>query len=947
MGLRPFECPTTLLQLLRLAAYEHPTKGQIFLENGIDGPQTSMPYSELLSQATINAAKLKTAGIVEPGKVVVVYFANHADNIVWTWSVIAAGGVPAILSPLVCSSDLLINSLANTRTQSNDSKTLDGQMENLRNLFGVPTIVTREKNSPQFGLFPSHQVHTVELVSQQRDYNHCIRKDSLHDSEDTDQLAVLLFTSGSTGHSKAVEFTHRQLLRSVEAKKQQHSLHKDINFMSWISFDHSANFCELHLNAMNVGANQISVNTLDLANEPHRFYDVLSDFKIGYTFSPNSFLATASRVWRSADRRGDLYDFSNLKVVMVGGEANRVSTMEAAHDILSENGATENPVKAAYGLSETCSACFYNMRVPEWDLEHRNVFASVGHHLPIGMEMRIVDDDCQATPHGADGRIQLRGDIVFKGYYNNRSATDSCMTSDGWFDTGDLGRLDDGGYLEIVGRSKEILIINGNNYSSFELEEAIESRKLVGLNPTWTATFSVWDKASNSEGVVVLFNPVDESFSDKEVLRKLIFDIDQAVLDFASAMPVAVIPLPRSEMPKSTIGKLSRQKLKKFYNEGHFDKYRSKDDVTSDEQLKPLSTPLQLVIARFISNETGTELSQIGANVSVMRTGMNSIAYIRLKRALEIELNMEETRLPMSLILQPRTVEGLEAAVLEAADKVGVYEPVATLQTGSKTPLFLLPPGGGEFMIWLPLLRYLPDRPVYALRAKGLERQEGTFRDMEDMLDTYEKAIREIQPTGPYAMLGLCFGGITAFELAKRFEAAGDEVRLVGGLDNPPWISKILTHSDLATFTIELLAFHQVVPRDQIEEVVAKYVDVPQEEVVSCIINDYNSSNLVGMGLTAEKLEDWNRVNTIARKICTDYEPKGKVSSYEVFWVPPVKAWRLADETWDEYLHAWSEFTDKLSFHRVAGDHFTMLDEGINIGVFERALNAILTERQI
>lgn len=101
MGLRPFECPTTLLHLLQVAAYEHPTKGQIFLENGIDGPKTSMLYSELLSQATINAAKLRAAGIVEPGKVVVVYFENHTDNIVWTWSVIAAGRVPAILSPLV------------------------------------------------------------------------------------------------------------------------------------------------------------------------------------------------------------------------------------------------------------------------------------------------------------------------------------------------------------------------------------------------------------------------------------------------------------------------------------------------------------------------------------------------------------------------------------------------------------------------------------------------------------------------------------------------------------------------------------------------------------------------------------------------------------------------------------------------------------------------------
>lgn len=238
--------------------------------------------------------------------------------------------------------------------QSNDMKTLDGQMENLKNLFSVPTIVTRAKHVGQFGIFSSDQVHAVETINQQQGCAHCIRKDSIYDIDNPDALAVLLFTSGSTGHSKAVEFTHRQLLRSVQAKQQQHSLNQDMRFMSWISFDHSANFCELHLNAMYVGASQVSVNATDLVHEPHRYYDLLSRYKVGYTFSPNSFLATASKAWLQEDRNGKEYDFSDLKVVMVGGEANRVSTLEAAHNIVVAHGAKGNPIKAAYGLSEVC-----------------------------------------------------------------------------------------------------------------------------------------------------------------------------------------------------------------------------------------------------------------------------------------------------------------------------------------------------------------------------------------------------------------------------------------------------------------------------------------------------------------------------------------------------------------------------------------------------------------
>lgn len=587
------------------------------------------------------------------------------------------------------------------------------------------------------------------------------------------------------------------------------------------------------------------------------------------------------------------------------------------------------------------------MRIPEWDLERKNLFASVGHPLPVGMEMRLVDDELNPVAHGSDGRIQLRGDVVFKRYYNNQAATDGCMTADGWFDTGDLGRLDDGEFLNIVGRSKEILIINGNNYSSFELEEAIESRKIQGLSPTWTATFSVWDKKSNSEGVVVLFNPFDDIRPHERNLQDTIFSINQAVLTFASAMPVAVIPLPRAEMPKSTIGKLSRQKLKKFYTEGYFDQYIIKDGTPEDADLEPLETPLQKFIAEFLEKESGVPLSSLGANTPIMRTGMNSIAYLRLKRSLEVHLSITEAPLPMNLILQPRTIRGLETAVctqIEAGRK-GQYNPIATLQTGSKTPVFLLPPGGGEFMIWLPLLKHLPGRPVYALRAKGLERHEEVFTDLDEMLSTYENAIRSIQPKGPYVLLGLCFGGVTAFELAKRFLAAGDEVAICGGLDNPPWISKILTNSDIRAFTVEMLAYHHLIPRDSISEVCKRYEGIPDDQVVKIIIADYKSTDMATLGLNAEKLEDWSRVNDVARKVCKTYEPRGKVPKYEVFWVPPLKAWQIKDDVWDGYLRQWSEFVEEggLRFWRIAGDHFSMLDEE-NVGAFEKHLNKLLKE---
>nr|POF22081.1 didemethylasterriquinone d synthetase tdia [Quercus suber] len=91
--------PQTLCDLLRSVASDYPTHGLTFVDAGVEN---FIPYSELLKQAHVNGNKLRDAQIVDDGKVVVVCFDNHRSNVIWTWSVIAAGGIPAVLPPLVC-----------------------------------------------------------------------------------------------------------------------------------------------------------------------------------------------------------------------------------------------------------------------------------------------------------------------------------------------------------------------------------------------------------------------------------------------------------------------------------------------------------------------------------------------------------------------------------------------------------------------------------------------------------------------------------------------------------------------------------------------------------------------------------------------------------------------------------------------------------------------------
>ena len=208
--------------------------------------------------------------------------------------------------------------------------------------------------------------------------------------------------------------------------------------------------------------------------DPSLFWRLLSADKIAYSFSPNSFLSKANKDYGSRKKRLSL-DLSALRVIIIAAEANLTATLGKADKLGRRYGAPENFIKEAYDLSETCSGCFYNLQSPWYDLVCQIIFSLVGKPISPGLELRV-DEHLDPVPPGQQVAIQLRGGMVFGGYQNNEVAMEDCVTTDNWFKSGDLVSLDEKKNLKIVGRNKAILILNGNNYSSFELEQAIDSQ---------------------------------------------------------------------------------------------------------------------------------------------------------------------------------------------------------------------------------------------------------------------------------------------------------------------------------------------------------------------------------------------------------------------------------------------------------------------------------------
>jgi hypothetical protein len=629
------------------------------------------------------------------------------------------------------------------------------------------------------------------------------------------------------------------------------------------------------------------VPAIDLVQSPARFWKMLSNHRISYTFAPNFFIAAASRAMNEMDqqeREQTSLDLSELRVIMCGGEANRTATIDAAEKIMTQHGAPKGCIKASYGLTEvrysaqgsmvekivkltnlqTCSALFYNCKAPEYDLERDYVFASVGKHLPQH-KLRLVGENGKPVGQGESGAIHIQGPLIFKRYFNNESATSACMTPDGWFETGDLGMLDDMGNLRIVGRTKEVIIINGQNYSSFELEHAIESADIPGLNKSFTATFSIWkDSAdSDSEEVVVLFNPSNDALEDTPELRNTVAQINEAVIRFCRKRPMMVIPLPKQKLPKSTIGKLSRSKLKNSLLAGNFDDFKLLERVPQSlaQRGAPLTTPLQKILATVLCEETGLKPSDLHLDVALADLNIDSLGYLRVKSTLEKTLEREET-ISMSLLLACRTINDMDNMLLSLGTTTAEYDPIVPLvSTGSKTPIILCHPGGGEFLTWLILLKYIPDRPVYALRVRGFHKNETPFETLDEMLETYIAGIKVHQPMGPYALLGLCFGGMLAFELGKRLEAMGDEVSFCGGIDNPADLTRIQVRAKPRNFIIDLLHFFQLLDVDTALQWEEEMENTPDEMFTQAIFARFPDGTLENLDLSVPKVEAWQRIN--------------------------------------------------------------------------------------
>lgn len=338
--------------------------------------------------------------------------------------------------------------------------------------------------------------------------------------------AVILYTSGTTGLPKGAELTHDNLLRNALVNGAQLDVVEGTQVLGCLPLFHSfGQTCALNATVA-VGGTLTLVPRFD----PDSVLDLLERDRIEVFLGvPTMYTGLVHAA--SADGR----DLTALRTCVSGGAA---LPQEVLRGFEARFGCV---VLEGYGLSETSPTATTNR--PE-----RRKVGSVG--VPIdGVEVAVVDEAGAAVATGEVGEVVIRGHNVMKGYWNRPEATAEAITPDGWFHTGDLGRLDEDGFLFIVDRIKDLIIRGGYNVYPREVEEVVHEHPAVRE----AAVIGVPD-ARLGEEVALVVALKEGSTASAEELRDF---VRRAVAPYKYPRLVWFV----DELPKGPSGKIVKRAI--------------------------------------------------------------------------------------------------------------------------------------------------------------------------------------------------------------------------------------------------------------------------------------------------------------------------------------------------------------------------------------------------
>lgn len=550
-----------------------------------------------------------------------------------------------------------------------------------------------------------------------------------------DDLAYVIYTSGSTGAPKGVAIEHRNTLALLEWAMTVYSREQLKGTLASTSICFDLSVFEVFLPLSCGGTIILVENILHLPG-------LSQTVEVTMINTVPSAIAELLRINGIP---------ASVNTVNLAGEALKSSLVERIYSI-----ETVEKVYDLYGPTEDTTYSTFKLR----DLGK----ASIGRPI-TGTQAYILDRHLQPVPIGIAGELYLGGAGLARGYLNQPELTAEKFIKNPFDDdpspriykTGDLARFLDNGDIEYLGRIDNQVKIRG-----FRIELGEIETKLAGYAGIREVVVVAREDGDGEKRLVAYFVAKDGGSIDRHELRDY---LSQRLPDFM--VPSAFVEL--TEIPLTPNGKIDRKGLpapspRTTGEQGGFVAHR--DDLEAE-------------LVKIWESILG--IDPIGIHDNFFELGGHSLKAVRMFAEIEERFGKN---IPLATLFESGTVEKL-AAILR---QDGWAEPESSLvpiqPNGTKPPFFCVHAKGGNVLFYRPLAKYLGnDQPFYGLQARRVGGRQVGHATVEEMAEFYIKEIQTVQPQGPYYLGGSSFGGLAAFEIARRLLGRGEKIALLALLD--------------------------------------------------------------------------------------------------------------------------------------------------------------------
>jgi len=619
--------------------------------------------------------------------------------------------------------------------------------------------VVLSQSSHQCDIFS--QIDHVVLLDRDSDQIARCRKENLLRTTSSQNLAYMLYTSGSTGMPKGVMGTHQGLVNAYQAWEKVYRLRTTCRNHLQMANPVFDVFIGEVVRALCSGGKLVICP--DAVTISPKLFNLISEEAIDIVEMVPASMRYCVRYLEEHQRK-----LTHLKLWIVGSDRWNMAERSKLQKFCDP----DTRILNSYGVTEATVDSTY--------FEHTEYQLEAPCAVPIGKPMKntlvyILDEQLSPVPPYVIGELYIGGPGVARGYWNRQELSTERFISNPFnsecgkrlYKTGDRARFLGDGTIEFLGRQDYQVKINGFRIELGEIEHELRQH----------------DKLK--ECVVV----ARKDKFEHDVLTAYVVATDnihpptaKSLREFlVSRLPRYMIPtfIFLDVLPLTPSGKVNRQALP------------PPEEIAAVPQTNYQSPRTGLERQLVQIWEEVLQRTPIGIREDFFDLGGYSLLAVSLFQQIE---KITGQTLPLSILFQASTIEKLAEAINKNIDQTPLKSLVPIQPAGHHPPLFIVHAIGGNVLTFATLPKLLGDeQPIYGLQSIGLDGRERPLNTIEEMAARYIKEIQLLQPHGPYFLAGGCMGGVVAFEMAQQFKGNGQTVAFLGLVES--WLPDLFEES--------------------------------------------------------------------------------------------------------------------------------------------------------